>query len=164
MKNIMTVASIALLLVACGGSPEDDQASNSSTDSGSQGQTPDTEILEYTADLKASADFNFETSRAIAIDFDVPAARVTEGLMSLCTDYTESGGQYDINYDSCTVQSPLQEGVYSGQMQVTNDIDSVIGVVWFKDPDFAPVYKEFSLEVGATVARRGSGPQAIVWR
>lgn len=162
MKNLMTTAAVAMLLAACGGSPEDDSAG--STNTGSQGQAPDTEILEYTADLRASADFNFSTSRSIAIDFDVPQARTVSGLMSLCTQYTKIAGKYDIDYDSCTVQSPLVNGAYSGKMDVTNDINSVVGVVWFKDPDFAPVYKEFSLEVGAKVARRGSGPQTIVWR
>ncbi|PWQ97800.1 hypothetical protein [Leucothrix pacifica] len=166
MKNLITLASMAVLLAACGGGPLSETGSSSGTsDGGPVAETPDTTpALEYTADLKSSADFDFATSRAIAIDFDVEQARVSEGLMSLCTNYTESDGAYDIDYDSCTVQSPLVDGVYSGQMDVTNDVNSVIGVVWFKDPDIAPVYKEFMLEVGAKVARRGAGPQAIVWR
>lgn len=164
MKNVITIASLTLLLTACGGGPLSESGS-SNGDSGPVAETPDTTPeLEYTADLRSSAEFDFSTSRAIAIDFDVAQARTTPGLMSLCTKYTEVGGQYDIDYNSCTVQSPLVDGVYSGQMDVTNDVNSVIGVVWFKDPDFAPVYKEFMLEVGAKVARRGAGPQAIVWR
>lgn len=164
MKNLMTIASLTLLLTACGGGPLS-ETGTSTSDTGPVAETPDTTPeLEYTADLKSSADFDFATSRAIAIDFDVAQARTSPGLMSLCTKYTEVSGEFDIDYDSCTVQSPLVDGVYSGQMDVTNDVDSVIGVVWFKDPDIAPVYKEFMLEVGAKVARRGAGPQAIVWR
>ena len=71
---------------------------------------------------------------------------------------------YDINYDSCTLQAPLVDGIYSGEMEVTNDIDTVVVVVWFKDSEIEPVYKEFSLEVGAQVARRGTGAQTLVWR
>lgn len=175
MKNLMILASLTLLLTACGGGPGDGTATDISTGSsdtdtsdtgtGPQGQTTDTTpAVENTAELKSSADFNFDTSRSIAIDFDVLQARTSPGLMSLCTKYTEANGEYDIDYDSCTVQSPLVDGVYSGKMDVTNDINSIVGVVWFKDPDIAPVYKEFSLEVGAKVARRGAGPQAIVWR
>lgn len=183
MKNLMILASLTLLLTACGGGPGDGTATDTSSgtdtsdaipgttpDSGEagtgpQGQTPDTApAVENTSELKSSADFNFDTSRSIAIDFDVLQARTSPGLMSLCTKYTEANGEYDIDYDSCTVQSPLVDGVYSGKMDVTNDINSIVGVVWFKDPDIAPVYKEFSLEVGAKVARRGAGPQAIVWR
>ena len=169
MKNLITLASLTLLLAACGGGPLDQSGTASGpvaeTPEGPISETPDTTPeLEYTADLKSSADFDFSTSRAIAIDFDVVQARTSPGLMSLCTKYTEASGEYDVDYDSCTVQSPLVDGVYSGSMDVTNDVDSVIGVVWFKDPDIAPIYKEFMLEVGAKVARRGAGPQAISWR
>ena len=166
MKNLITLASLTLLLTACGGGPGDgSSSSDSGSNSGPVAETPDTTPeLENTADLRSSADFDFSTSRAIAIDFDVVQARTSPGLMSLCTKYTELGGAYDVDYGSCTVQSPLVDGVYSGSMDVTNDVDSVIGVVWFKDPDIQPVYKEFMLEVGAKVARRGAGPQAIVWR
>lgn len=160
MKHLITISSLAFLLAACGGG-----GTGTADSSGPSGESPGTvPVLEYTADLKSSADFNFDTSRAIAIDFDVEQARTSPGLMSVCTQYTETEGEFDVNYDSCTVQSPLENGVYSGTMDVTNDIDSVVGVVWFKDPDIAPIYKVFSLEVGAKVARRGTGPQAIVWR
>jgi len=161
MKHVIALTSLTLLLTACGGGP----ASESDSHTGPLGETPDTTpTLENTADLRSSAEFNFDTSRAIAIDFDVAQAKTSPGLMSLCTVYTKQGDQYDVDYDSCTVQAPLVNGEYSGKMDVTNDINSVIGVVWFKDPDIAPVYKEFSLEVGAKVARRGAGPQTIVWR
>lgn len=161
MKNLITISSLALLLAACGGAGTGDTADGS----GPSGENPGTvPTLEYTADLRSSADFNFDTSRAIAIDFDVEQARTSPGLMSVCTQYTETDGEFDVDYGSCTVQSPLEGGVYSGTMDVTNDIDSVVGVVWFKDPDIAPIYKVFTLEVGAKVARRGGGPQAIVWR
>lgn len=160
MKHLITISSLALLLAACGGG-----GTSTSDGTGLIGENTDTvPALEYTADLKSTADFNFDTSRAIAIDFDVEQARTSPGLMSLCTDYTETDGEFDVNYDSCTVQSPLEDGIYSGTMDVTNDIDSVVGVIWFKDPDIAPIYQVFELEVGAKVARRGGGPQAIVWR
>lgn len=172
MKNLITLASLTLLLTACGGGPGVDGDSSSSTGStetvvgtGPEGQNPDTApVLENTAELRSSADFNFSSSRAIAIDFDVAAASTSQGLMSLCTKYTKTDDSFDVDYNSCTVQAPLVDGVYSGKMDVTNDINSVIGVVWFKDQTVPPVYKEFSLEVGAKLARRGVGAQSIVWR
>ncbi len=171
MKNLITLASLTLLLTACGGGPGVDGDSSSSGGSetvvgtGPEGQNPDTApVLENTAELRSSADFNFSSSRAIAIDFDVAAAITSPGLMSLCTKYTKTDDSFDVDYNSCTVQAPLVDGVYSGKMDVTNDINSVIGVVWFKDETVAPVYKEFSLEVGAKLARRGAGTQSIVWR
>jgi len=170
MKNLITLASLTLLLTACGGGPGGDTsassgASNGGAVTGSEGQSPDTSpALEFTADLKSSADFDFSSSRAIAIDFDVASASTSPGLMSLCTKYTKTDDSYNVDYSSCTVQAPLVNGTYSGKMDVTNDIDSVVGVVWFKDESIPPVYKEFSLEVGAKLARRGEGVQSIVWR
>lgn len=155
MKKIIPLASLVLLLTACGGG-----GSSSEPTAGN----PGTPAIESTKDMESSADFNFETSREIAINFDVEAARTSPGLMSLCTHYTEANGAYDVDYDSCTVQAPLVNGVYNGSMEVTNDINSVIGVIWFKDSTIAPVYKEFTLESGARFARRGKeGPFTIVW-
>lgn len=186
MKNLITLASLTLLLTACGGGPGVDSSDGGSDGgpavmvTGAEGQNPDTTTpatstddqnpdtaspaLEYTADLRSSADFDFSSSRAIAIDFDVAAASTSPGLMSLCTKYTKTDDSFDVDYNSCTVQAPLENGLYSGKMDVTNDINSVIGVVWFKDETIQPVYKEFSLEVGAKLARRGEGAQSIVWR
>lgn len=169
MKKLITMLSLTVLLTACGGGGSDSGADTSAdTDSGSTpiAGNPDTEtpVQENTADLEVSADFDFATSRSIAIDFDVEQARTSPGLMSVCTDYTELDDMYDINYESCTLQAPLVDGIYSGEMEVTNDIDTVVGVVWFKDSEIEPVYKEFSLEVGAQVARRGTGAQTLVWR
>ena len=183
MKNLITVVSIAVLLTACGGggSSEDTTSAavdttpavvNDATNNTDTGANPDTgstdvasndQTPENTTDLETTAEFGFETARAIAIDFDVEQARTSPGLMSLCTKYTSDGDSYDIDYDSCTVQTPLVNGVYSGEMNVTNDISSVVGVVWFKDEAVPPVYKEFSLAVGARLARRGEGIQTIRW-
>ncbi len=172
MKNLITLASLTLLLTACGGGPGGDSSASASstgistvTGTGPEGQNPDTApVLENTAELRSNADFDFSSSRAIAIDFDVAAATTSQGMMSLCTKYTKTGETYDVDYNSCAVQAPLVNGVYSGKMDITNDIDSVVGVVWFADETMAPVYKEFSLEVGAKLARRGAGAQSIVWR
>jgi len=162
MRNLITLASLTLLLTACGGGPGvDADVSDSNTENQNPIATPE---LEYTADLKSSVDFDFSSSRSIAIDFDVAAATSSPGHVSLCTRYNKADDSFDIDYDSCTVKAPLINGIYSGKMDVTNDINSVIGVVWFKDESISPVYKEFSLEVGAKLARRGEGGQSIVWR
>jgi hypothetical protein len=161
MKNLITMVSLTLLLAACGGG-------GSETDTDTPiAATPDTApvvVLENTEDLESSADFDFATSRSISIDFDVEQARTSQGLMSVCSEYSKVDDIYDINYDSCTLQAPLIDGVYSGQMEVTNDINKVAGVVWFKDPDILPIYKEFELELDARLASRGVGAQALVWR
>ena len=166
MKNLITLASLTLLLTACGGGGAGDSSSDTSTAVAVPAASPEavTPLLENTADLRSSVDFDFSSSRAIAIDFDVAAATTAPGMLSLCTKYTKSGEAFDIDYDSCAVQTPIINGVYNSKMDITNDINSVVGVVWFSDETIAPIYKEFLLEVGAKIARRGAGPQAIVWR
>lgn len=160
MKNLITMVSLTLLLAACGGGGD----SETETPIAATPEIPPVVELENTEDLESSADFDFATSRSIAIDFDVAQARTSQGLMSVCTEYSKVDDIYDINYDSCTLQAPLVDGVYSGQMEVTNDISKVAGVVWFKDPAISPVYKEFELELGARLASRGVGAQTLVWR
>jgi hypothetical protein len=166
MKNLITLASLTLLLTACGGGGAGDSSSDASTAVAVPAASPEATApaLEGTADLRSSADFDFSSTRAIAIDFDVAAATTAPGMLSLCTKYTKSGEVFDIDYDSCAVQTPIINGVYNSKMDITNDINSVVGVVWFSDEAIAPIYKEFSLEIGAKIARRGAGPQAIVWR
>ncbi|PWQ95731.1 hypothetical protein [Leucothrix arctica] len=168
MKKLITMLSLTVLLTACGGGgdSETSTSANADGDTTTVGANPDTEtpLQENTADLESSADFDFATSRSIAIDFDVAAARTTPGLMSVCSDYSKTDDIYDINYDSCTLQAPLVNGIYSGAMEVTNDINVVVGVVWFKDSSIEPVYKEFALELGARLAGRGAGAQKLVWR
>lgn len=119
-----------------------DSGTNDSNDTDNAGNT----AVNSSAELVTSAEFDFAAARTIDIDFDVPEARTAEGMLSLCNEYTKSGESYDINYDSCTVQARLVNGVYNGKMALTNNVNSVIGVVWFADSSLSPVYKEFSLE------------------
>ena len=168
MKSLMTLASLTLLLTACGaGNTSSDPSSTGAPApvTGPTGQSSDTApAVEHTVDLRSSTDFNFSSSRAMAIAFDAADATTSAGMLSFCTVYTRSGDSFDIDYDSCAVQASLVNGVYSGSMKLTNDKSSVVGVVWFKDKAIPSVYKEFSLEVGVKLVRRGAGPQSIVWR
>jgi len=109
------------------------------------------------SEIVASAEFNFAASRTVDIDFDVPEARNAEGMLSLCNEYTKTGDSYDINYDSCTVQASMLNGVYNGKMELTNNVNSIVGVVWFTDPSIAPVYKEFAIANTAERAFRSRG-------
>ena len=112
------------------------------------GVVPTPTLVNNTAGLISSADFDFSNSRTTVIDIDVPSASTSPGLLSLCTRYTRTGDSFDIDYDSCVVQAPLVNGLYSANMNITNDINSVVSVVWFQDESIPPVYQEFSLEGG----------------
>lgn len=169
MKHLITISSLALLLAACGGT-------------GADSTNPDAAAQEYTgtASLKSTPEFEFNTSTDSSFEFSQTQNRSTEGgvsfgfpgagFMSICTEYSEleEDGEYDVNYDSCVLQAPVEDDSFLADIKVTNDVDSVIGVIWLKksdddETDPAPVYKVFPLKTSATVARRGTGPQALVW-
>ncbi|WML91621.1 hypothetical protein RCF98_04600 [Thiothrix lacustris] len=170
MKKIITVVSLMVLLTGCGGgggtvagTSTSDTTIASNTTAPLESNTQATS----TAAIIAAPEFDFASARTIDIQFDVPEARTTEGMLSLCTKYSsESDGTFNINYDSCLVQATLVNGLYQSQMELTNDVNSVIGVIWFADPDLAPVYKEFTLAATAGASARSANANThptIVW-
>ena len=99
-----------------------------------------------TKSLTVAKDFSFDTAQTIDIAFDLEDARDTDASVSICTEYTPAGDAYTIDYESCTVRGPMYDGVFSHSMEVTNEFDSVVAVVWFLDPAMPPMYREFSLD------------------
>ncbi|HIQ07382.1 MAG TPA: hypothetical protein EYH35_02875 [Thiotrichaceae bacterium] len=89
--------------------------------------------------------FQPKDKKQINLNFNIEAARGTEGHLSLCTDYSVKNSHYEINYDSCQVSDSLQNGYYNSSIQLTKDIHSIIGVVLFDDISIDPLYKEFNL-------------------
>lgn len=160
MKKVITAVSLLVLLTGCGGGGGG--GDSAATDSGGTTATntggSDAKVTS-TADIVTTPQFDFAASRNVDIKFDVPEARTTEGMLSVCSKYSDKGdGTFDIDYNSCTVQATLVNGVYNAKMELTNDVDSVVGVVWFADSSLAPVYKEFSI---ATTAGRTLGASGV---
>lgn len=123
-----------------------------------------------TKTLEVANDFAFDTARTIDIDFDLESARDTHASVSICTKYMQDGSAFDVDYDSCTVQAPMINGVFSHSMEVTNQFDSVIAVVWFKDSTISPLHREFTIDpplavAGARGIRAASDQRrVIVWK
>ncbi len=156
------VTSIALLLGACGSSatsyeseeqPELGAASQqietpSTADSNyvsaealsNLGDVPDTR----TAALVVLDDFTFETSRDTTVSMYIPEAVGVGAEASFCTDYTRLGdGRFDVDYDSCVLSAPLVGGYLEEEIDLVNQHDRVLGVVWFQDPAMDPMYREY---------------------
>lgn len=123
-----------------------------------------------TKSLKVADNFTFDTARTIDIDFDLESARGTQASVSICTSYTQDAEDFDVDYDSCAVRAPMMDGVFSHSMEVTNEFDSVVAVVWFKDSSMAPLHREFSIDPPLAVAGvRGiraatNQRRVIVWK
>ena len=130
MRNLIISSILLLGLTACGGG------------GGSSNTKSEPEILPK--DIVVSDNFDFSTSRKIAIDLNLAEAKDKEAHLSVCTEYTKNGNEYDINYESCVIRTVLDSGVINTSLEVTNDAASVIAVVWFSDPAMLPVYQEFN--------------------
>jgi len=160
MKKTITVATLSVILSACGGSGSAGlgEPGLGEPDLGAAEASPS---MVNTADLKVDADFDFASSRNIDIEFDIADAAGSDASVSICTDYNPGGGAFDVNYESCTVTGEMYDGKFSHAMDVTNEFDSVVAVVWFQDSSSEPLYKEFFVE---TSTRSKGGKPALIWQ
>lgn len=154
MKRVITVAAISAILSACGGS------GTQTTDPGLGAAVAPSPT--NTSDLRVDQGFNFASSRSINIDFDIAEATLSDASLSICTEYNPNGGAYDVDYESCTVNGDLQDGKFNHVMDVTNEFDSVVAVVWFQDPSNEPLFKEFFVNDSTTRSKQGK--PTLVWR
>jgi len=162
MKNILGVVSMAVLLSACGGS------GTQTSDNGSSGGSDNLLLgaafpdAVNTDTLVVDRDFGFKTSRTIDISFDIEDARTEDATVSICTEYETVDVEFDINFDSCTVNGVLQSGVFEHSMEVTIDKSSVVAAVFFQNAEKAPLFSEFT--VNESLRSKGVGStQTIVW-
>jgi len=90
-----------------------------------------------------------DPARTLFVDFDIPVTE--DGYLSVCTDYTGSGNDYEIDLESCPVRSPATAGVYQGSISLTNEVTSLIGALYFYDESATPLFQEFDIEAGQSV-------------
>lgn len=120
--------------------------------------------------LTVAEDFSFDTARTIDIDFDLEQARGQDASVSICTSYAQDGDAFDVDYTSCAVRGPMVDGVFSHSMDITNEFDSVIAVVWFQDASVEPLHREFTIDQPLAMAdSRGiraakNQRRVIIWK
>lgn len=176
-KIIIITLPLALTLAACGGSGSGDLVrsqpdsslpdSGSITDGSSTDVAPDPDLgaanggtqpaeADATADLLTTKSFDFKTQWEMAVDFDIGDAKAKDGFLSICSEFEFDGeSAYDVNYDKCSIRSKISNGVFNSSVNVTNDIDGLLAVVWFNDQLDPPLYNEFELV---------NGQESIIWR
>jgi len=162
MNKPITAISTMLFLVACGGSGS--EGLNTGTDSAAPSLGAALPDATDTKSLEVDKDFAFETARSIDVEFDIVAAQNDEATVSICTDYTPVGTEFDVDFDSCTLSGALNNGIFSHTMDVTNDKESVVGIVLFQDAEKAPMYKEFTVDENQRTKSDGSSRHVIVWK
>jgi len=194
MKNTIFVVAVGVGLSACGGEsdsvkvPVSNAPSTATLDIGAAtdaslntGQatvavsTPTIDevppaVATDSQSLSVSSTFSFNTARTVDVDFDLEQARNQVASVSVCTSFEPEGGAFGVDYDSCTVQGRMVDGVFHHSMEVTNDIESVAGVVWFQDSAMQPLMQVFNVAHDTDLASKNrsslslsQGPK-IVWR
>lgn len=98
-----------------------------------------------TSNLVASRDFSFPTARKVSVSLDVEEARGMTTDVVFCTEYFALQDTFDVDYDSCLFQAEMHDGRLTSQVEVVNQYDSLLGVVWFPEKGTEPVYREFWL-------------------
>jgi len=158
-----TALSVAALMVTACGSPTVDNDAGATIAAAQPAQTTDAQGTPYvaisdedlgwraevpetqTAELQVNNDFNFETSRRTKVQLSVPDAVSVAAEATFCTEYTRlDNGEYDVDYDSCVLQAPLNGGELSTELSLVNQHGSVLAVVWFQDESMPPAYQEFN--------------------
>lgn len=114
---------------------------------------PDSE----TAQILTSVNFLFDTSNSVKLRINLAQAIDTQANVSICTDYQESANGYRINYNRCAVKAAMHNGQFEHQMELMNQFDSAIAVVWFPNQEFEPMYNEINLSDLA------KGDEGYVW-
>lgn len=97
-----------------------------------------------TAEITTQADFLFDTSRSVSLHVDLPSAYGRKASLSLCMDFQESDVTYIVNYDSCALRATLANGQFVKNVELMNQFDSAIGVIWFTDQESSPLYRKFT--------------------
>lgn len=94
--------------------------------------------------ISTQASFLFDTAKTVRIKVNFSDIVGTQGSLSICTDYQASESGFRVNYDSCPIRGTLENGQFEEDMSLMNQYDSVIGVVWFRNQEFAPRYQVFN--------------------
>lgn len=145
-KNLFILLSV-ITLVACGGggggsgaesAPDPTPAApplsnNTATPSTNPTappavEDPAPENITSTKDLSVSETFDFTSSYDVAVNINLGAG--TNRYLNICNDFQRTSGQTNVDYDSCVLQAPLDDGQYQGTLSLTNDSTELVVAIW----------------------------------
>jgi len=156
-----TLLSVAVLAIAgCGGSGDSNEPAQGAAvaQSESAAGTPYVGITDeelgwraevpetQTAALQVNDEFDFATSRRNKVELYIPEAAGQNAEAAFCTDYTQNGADYEVNYESCVLHAPLVGGTLSEDVNLVNQHGKVLSIVWLEDPSKPPIYQEFTFD------------------
>jgi len=82
-----------------------------------------------TDDLVASSEFDFDSSWQLQVDIDLSAWNDPDAYLLLCQNFESTDGDYTVDYSSCPLKSPLQSGIWQGEVKLTGITEELIVVI-----------------------------------
>ena len=151
-RNYLSTTMLAALLSGCGGGGGDDSATELSVivplpatsnvtssvvvDSSVQ-TTPTTntetaivETATRTRELRVGEDFDFTSSSSIDVQINLSSEAGLESYLTICVSpMLDEIGTFS-NDEQCLVRTPLENGIFQGQIARTNDVNNLVVSVW----------------------------------
>ncbi|WP_372880111.1 hypothetical protein [Psychromonas sp.] len=154
---------ISFFLFACGGggggdstsqSVDSDTVVQSSASEETASQTASSavalessseQVVTRAADLSVPAGFDFSTGYPVYFSASLAQRNSETVFITLCSEYTQTGEEYDVDYQSCLLKVSVTDGFFSETLFLTNDKQALVAVLWFfdgSDPLYIPWTKD----------------------
>ncbi|MFT6037627.1 MAG: hypothetical protein ACI9TP_000411 [Candidatus Azotimanducaceae bacterium] len=102
-------------------------------------------------DLVSSDNFDFTSGAKLDVLVDLSSMSGTDGYLTICSRYSGSGANIDIDNDSCLLQGQLSNGAFAGSLTITGDIKALVVAIWRFDGSMPTT----------TIWQRATGSQTI---
>lgn len=89
-------------------------------------------------DLIVAADNAMQAAFQLAISVDTNSPK--RSYFSLCDDFSGSGSNYTVNFESCLYRGPLTSGKLDTDLKIANHNGQLLAVLWFYDGS-SPTFK-----------------------
>ncbi len=110
-----------------------------------------------TSHILTTVNFRFDTAKLVRLQVDIAKAAGTQSSLSICTDYEAIDDGYSVNYNSCSIKAQMLNGQFEHPLEIMNQYDSAVAVIWFPNQEFDPMYNELNV---ADLIKSGD---AYVW-
>ncbi|WP_027874410.1 hypothetical protein [Spongiibacter marinus] len=162
MKNTMTLSSALIIatLTACGGGGGGGSSAASETPSASSpssaaptGTTPSgdssNEIANATpseaattSELIVPTGFDLEQDYQLTISAHAADFGSENAYLSVCSNFSEANGSYDVDYSSCIMKATLSPQI-ERTLQIPNDVETLVAVVFALNGDNEPAFSQW---------------------
>ena len=146
MKTLHNLLLTFFLAYLYGCSATDtDETNNAATEERNDTEIIVSENTRLTSELSSDPYFTFKTSHSIMLDFSWSAMGQQRSYLSICQEATENpDGSWSIDYESCLLRAPVTDGVFQGEIEITNDRTVLYAELWSYDATTPPLRMKFT--------------------